>query len=47
MKLSDKIDLVLDRKERKGVYSVGPDQPVYDAIKSMAEHGVGALLMFA
>ena len=47
MKLSDKIDLVLDRKERKEVYSVGPDQPVYDAIKSMAEHGVGALVVLS
>lgn len=47
MKLSDKIALVLESKEKKEVYSVGPDQAVYDAIKSMAEHGVGALVVLA
>lgn len=47
MKLSDKIALVLESKEKKGVYSVGPDQAVYDAIKSMAEHGVGALVVLS
>jgi CBS domain-containing protein len=47
MKLSDKIALVLERKEKKEVYSIDPDQAVYDAIKSMAEHGVGALVVLS
>lgn len=47
MKLSDRIALVLEKKEKNEVYSVGPDQAVYDAIKSMAEHGVGALVVLS
>jgi len=47
MKLSDKIALVLESKGRKEVYSVGPNQAVYDAIRSMAEHGVGALVVLS
>lgn len=47
MKLSDKIALVLESKEKKEIYSVGPDQSVYDAVKSMAEHGVGALVVLS
>lgn len=47
MRLSDKIGLVLERKEKNEVYSVGPDQAVYEAIKSMAEHGVGALVVLS
>lgn len=33
--------------EAKGhlVYSIGPDEPVYEAIRRMAEHSVGALLV--
>ncbi|HVO07521.1 MAG TPA: CBS domain-containing protein [Burkholderiaceae bacterium] len=29
----------------KGLYSVAPDAPVLEAIRAMAEHGVGALLV--
>jgi CBS domain-containing protein len=47
MKLSDRIASVLDSKEHKEVYSVGPEQAVYDAIKSMAEHGIGALVVLS
>ena len=47
MKLADKIASVLESKERKEVYSVGPEQVVYDAIRSMAEHGVGALVVLS
>ncbi|MBB3225832.1 CBS domain-containing protein [Luteibacter sp. Sphag1AF] len=28
-----------------GVYSIAPDAPVLDAVRRMAEHGVGALLV--
>jgi CBS domain-containing protein len=36
----------LERKPR-GIYSVPPDAPVLEAIRRMAEHGVGALLVMA
>ena len=32
-------------KDKGGIYSVDPDAPVLDAIKLMAEHSVGALLV--
>ena len=35
---------LLGRKPR-GIYGVAPDAPVLEAIKLMAEHGVGALLV--
>jgi CBS domain-containing protein len=35
---------LLDRKDR-AVFSVGPETPVLEAIRSMAEHHVGALLV--
>jgi CBS domain-containing protein len=35
---------LLGQKPR-GIYSVTPDAPVLEAIRSMAEHGVGALLV--
>jgi CBS domain-containing protein len=35
---------VLDRKDR-AVFSVGPEAPVLEAIRAMAEHHVGALLV--
>ena len=47
MKLSDKIALVLESKENKEVYSVAPSHSVYEAVKSMAEHGVGALVVLS
>ena len=33
------------RHKGRLVYSISPDAPVLDAIKEMAEHGVGALLV--
>jgi CBS domain-containing protein len=47
MKLSDTIGLVLKGKDENRVLSVGPDQSVYEAIKMMAEHGIGALLVIS
>ena len=35
---------LLGRKPQ-GIYSIAPDAPVLDAIRAMAEHGVGALLV--
>jgi CBS domain-containing protein len=35
---------LLDRKDR-AVFSVGPEAPVLEAIRAMAEHHVGALLV--
>ena len=47
MKLSDTIDLVLKSKPEGRVFSVAPDQSVYEAIEKMAEEGVGALLVIS
>ena len=38
------VQQLLDQKP-KGIYSVGPDDPVLTAIKKMAEHHIGALLV--
>ena len=38
------VQQLLDQKP-KGIYSVKPDDPVITAIKKMAEHHVGALLV--
>ncbi|HEX5131550.1 MAG TPA: CBS domain-containing protein [Candidatus Krumholzibacteria bacterium] len=38
------VQQLLDRKPR-ALYSVKPDEPVFSAIKKMAEHHVGALLV--
>jgi CBS domain-containing protein len=43
MRLSDSISSVLKHK-RKEIWSVTPEQTVYEAIERMAETGVGALL---
>jgi CBS domain-containing protein len=37
---------LLDRKDR-AVFSVGPETPVLEAIRAMAEHHVGALLVMS
>jgi CBS domain-containing protein len=37
---------LLDRKDR-AVFSVGPEAPVLEAIRAMAEHHVGALLVMS
>ena len=46
MKLTDKVDSILKQK-RGEVWSVSPDQSVYEAIEKMADKAVGALLVIA
>ncbi len=45
IKLTDPISAVIQHKGE--VWSVEPDQSVYEAIEKMAEHGVGALLVIS
>lgn len=47
MKLTDRIELLLESKGPRRVLSVTPDQPVYDAIEKMAQESVGALLVMS
>jgi CBS domain-containing protein len=46
MKLSDTVDLLLKHKGRE-IWSVTPDQSVFEAIEKMADKGVGALLVIS
>ena len=46
MKLSDSVDLILKQKPRN-VWSISPDQSVYEAIHEMADKQIGALLVLA
>jgi CBS domain-containing protein len=47
MKLTHTIARVLDSKREKRILSISPDQTVYEAIKKMAEYGVGALMVMS
>jgi CBS domain-containing protein len=47
MKITDPIGLVLKNKGEGGVLSVAPEQTVYEAIKMMSVHNVGALLVIS
>ena len=46
MKLSDTVDLILKQKPGD-VWSISPDQSVYEAIREMADKQVGALLVIS
>jgi CBS domain-containing protein len=45
MKITDTIALVLKSKGESRVFSIAPEQSVYEALEKMAEHDVGALLV--
>ena len=47
MEITDRIELVLQSKGINQVFSISPDQSVYEAIKKMAEEGIGAVLVIA
>ena len=47
MNLSDNIGFLLKSKEENRVLSIEPSQSVFEAIKRMAEYGVGALLVIS
>jgi CBS domain-containing protein len=46
MKLSDSVDSILKQKPGN-VWSISPDQSVYEAIREMAEKQIGALLVMS
>lgn len=45
MKLTHTIARILQSKRENRILSISPDQTVYEAIKKMADYGVGALLV--
>jgi len=47
MKFADTIEALLKAKDESRIFSIEPDQSVYEAIEKMAEHGVGALLVMS
>src|ERR1035441_11008651 len=47
MKITDTIGLVLKNKEVNRVLTIAPEQSVYEAIKMMSDHNVGALLVLS
>lgn len=47
MKFSDTLEALLKAKDEKRIFSIEPDQSVYEAVEKMAEHGVGALLVMS
>jgi len=46
MRLSDAVDLILKQKGHD-IWSVSPDQSVYEAVKEMSDKGAGALLVIS
>jgi CBS domain-containing protein len=47
MKITDTIRTLLNNKPRNRVFSVRPEQSVYEAIEKMAAEGIGAVLILS
>ena len=47
MKITDRIELLLQNKGSNRVFSVAPDETVYEAIEKMAEERIGAVLVIS
>ncbi len=47
MKITDTIGLVLKNKGERSVLSIAPEESVYEAVRMMSEHNVGALLVIS
>jgi len=47
MEITDTVELVLQSKGTNRVFSVAPDQSVYEAIEKMAKEGIGAVLVIS
>jgi CBS domain-containing protein len=47
MKITDTIGLVLKNKGESSVLSIAPEESVFEAVKMMALHNVGALLVMS
>ena len=47
MEITDRIELLLQSKGSNRVFSVSPDQSVYEAIEKMAEESIGAVLVIS
>ena len=47
MEITDTVQLVLQSKGTDRVFSVAPDQSVYEAIEKMSEEGIGAVLVIS
>jgi CBS domain-containing protein len=47
MKINDTVGLVLKNKGEKNVFSIAPEQLVYEALQIMAQNDIGALLVLS